>query len=104
LYPQIGDSENAMATQGQRTGYRLIRPKNRPVTKKYSARRFPIQSEIQRLEEELDAFNDRIAELENEGPRSHAMDVLKANALDFAQRIDELRCALIESVSKETGK
>jgi hypothetical protein len=52
----------------------------------------------------LDAFNERIAELENQGHRSHAMDVLKANALDFAQRIDELRCVLIESVSKEAGK
>ena len=64
---------------------------------RYPARRFPIQHEIQKLEDELNAFNERIEELENEGHRSHAMEVLKANALDFARRIDELRCVLVES-------
>jgi len=46
-------------------------------------RLFPVQHEIQKLEDELNAFNDRIAELENEGHRGHAMEVLKANAIDF---------------------
>jgi hypothetical protein len=31
------------------------------------------------------------------GHRSHAMDVLKANALDFARRIDEIRDVLAET-------
>jgi hypothetical protein len=47
------------------------------------------------LENDLNALNERIAELENEGHRGHAMDVLKANAMDFARRIDELRCVLV---------
>ncbi len=94
-----------MSTQRLRTGNRLTGPKDRPAPKKYPARRFPIQSEIQRLEDELNAFNERIAELEYEGHRGHAMDVLKANALDFARQIDELRGVLVKSVSKnETGK
>ena len=42
---------------------------------KYPAKRFPIQHEIKKLEDELDAFNERIEELENEGHRSHAMGV-----------------------------
>ena len=33
---------------------------------------FPIQREIQQLEDELNAFNERIAELEAEGHRGHA--------------------------------
>ena len=89
-----------MSTQRLRTGNRLTGSKDRPAVKKYPARRFPIQSEIQRLEDELNAFNERIAELEYEGHRSHAMDVLKANALDFARQIDELRGVLVESASK----
>jgi len=68
---------------------------------KYPAKRFPIQHEIKKLEDELDAFNERIEELENEGHRSHAMEVLKANALDFARRIDELRCLLVESAPED---
>jgi hypothetical protein len=72
-------------------------PKQPPTVSKLPARRFPVQREIQQLADDLDAFNERIAELENEGHRSHAMDVLKANAMDFARRIDELRCVLVES-------
>jgi hypothetical protein len=45
----------------------------------------------------LNDFNERIIELENEGHRGHAMEVLKANAIDFARRIDELRCLLVRS-------
>jgi len=77
------------------------RSKQRLVMGKLPARRFPVQSEIQKLENELNAFNERIAELEDEGHQSHAMDILKANALDFARRIDELRCILVESTSKD---
>ena|SRR5882762_4498148 len=71
---------------------------------KYPARRFPIQHEIQRLENELNAFNERIAELENEGHRGHAMEVLKANAIDFARQIDELRCLLVEPAPKDAPR
>ena len=92
-----------MTTQRQRILHRTL-----PVTPaekqqaadKYPARRFPIQHEIQKLEEELSAFNDRIAELEDEGHRGHAMEVLKANAIDFAQRIDELRSLLVEPIKR----
>jgi hypothetical protein len=75
-------------------------PERRPNVNKYPARRFPIQHEIQTLEDELNAFNERIAELEDEGHRGHAMEVLKANAMDFARQIDELRCVLVESGRK----
>jgi hypothetical protein len=95
-----------MTTKRQRGLPRDLRtacPKNRPNIE-YPARQFPIQHEIQRLEDELNAFNERIAELEDEGHRSHAMDVLKANALDFARRIDELRSLLVESAPKESPK
>jgi hypothetical protein len=34
----------------------------------------------------------------------HAMEVLKANALDFARRIDELRCVLVESAPQDDKK
>ena len=85
-----------MSTQRQRTGNRLgTRPKQPPAVGRFTARQFPIQHEIQKLEDELDAFNERIAELE--GHRGHAMDVLKAKAMDFACQIDELRCLLVES-------
>jgi hypothetical protein len=98
-------TEKGMATYSLRGGNRLTgRPNNRPAEKKIPARRFPVESAIQRLEEELNAFNDRIAELENEGHRSLALDVLKVNALDFARRIDELRSLLVEPVSKKSNK
>ena len=84
-----------MSTQRQRTGNKLA---TKPAVKKYPAAQFPIQHEIQKLEDELDAFNERIAELE--GHRGHAMEVLKANAIDLASRIDELRCVLVESGPK----
>jgi hypothetical protein len=91
-----------MATQRQGTGNRLAtRPERRPAVDKFPARRFPIQHAIQELENELNAFNERIAELEVEGHRSHAMDVLKANAMDFARRIDELRSILVVVPTKK---
>jgi hypothetical protein len=64
---------------------------------KFPAARFPVQHEIQQLLKELNDFNERIIELENEGHRGHAMEVVKANAIDFARRIDELRCLLVRS-------
>jgi hypothetical protein len=94
-----------MTTQRQRTGNRLTsRSKQQPSVAKISARKFPVQGEIQKLEEELNAFNERIAELEDDGHRSHAMDVLKANAMDFARRIDELRSLLVESAKAQEAK
>jgi hypothetical protein len=88
-----------MFTQ-RNAGSRLAGRKNQPADKKYPARLFPIQHEIQRLEEELKAFNERIAELKYEGHRGHAIEVLNANALDFARRIDELRSLLIAPTKK----
>jgi len=86
-------------------------PKRQPVTsekkpsvvKKMPARQFPVQHEIQKLEDELNAFNERIAELEGEHHRGHAMEVLKVNAMDFARQIDELRSLLIESAKKASS-
>ena len=63
---------------------------------KFSAARFPIQHEIQQLQKELNDFNERIIELENEGHCGHAMEVLKVKAIDFARQIDELRCLLVK--------
>jgi uncharacterized coiled-coil DUF342 family protein len=90
-----------MATQRQRTGNRpATHPMQQPAADKFPARRFPIQHEIKKLREELSAFNERIVELENEGHRGHAMEVLKANAMDFARQIDELRSLLVEPTTK----
>jgi hypothetical protein len=94
-----------MTTQRQRTGNLLAtRSRQGPSVDKYPARLFPVQHEIQKLENELNAFNERIVELENEGHRGHAMEVLKANAIDFARQIDELRCLSVESAPKDAPK
>lgn len=77
-----------------------LRSKTHLTVSKYPARKFPVQHEIQKLEAELAAFNERIEELENAGHRSRAMDVLKENAMDFARRIDELRGVLIEAAPR----
>lgn len=91
-----------MTIQRKRTGnLSAMRAEKPPAIDKYPARRFPVQHEIQKLEDELNAFNERIAELEDEGHRGHAMEVLKANAIDFARRIDELRCVLVEPAPKD---
>ena len=93
-----------MTTRRQwRGNLSAMRAEKRQAIDQYPARRFPVQHEIQRLEDELNAFNERIEELENEGHRSHAMEVLKANALDFASRIDELRCLLVESAPEDAS-
>ena len=96
-----------MTTQRQRTlrsDPPTARAEKRQAVDEYPARRFPIQHEIQKLQKELKAFNERIAELENVGHRGHAMEVLKANAIDFARQIDELRCLLVESAPKDAPK
>jgi hypothetical protein len=77
------------------------RAEKQQAVDEYPARRFPIQHEIQKLQRELKAFNERIVELENVGHRGHAMEVLKANAIDFARQIDELRCLLVASAPKD---
>ena len=90
-----------MATLRQRAGNRLATPPKLQPTAKLPARSFPIQRSIQRLSDDLDALNERITELEQEGHRGHAMEVLKANAMDFACRIDELRCILVVVPTKK---
>jgi hypothetical protein len=86
----------------QTIGNRLATPTERPVkTTKLPGRNFPIQRSIQKLSDDLDALNERIAELEHESHRGHAMDVLKANALDFARQIDELRSILVVVPTKK---
>jgi hypothetical protein len=86
-----------MTTQQKRPSRLTLVSKREQPAGKFPAQLFPVQSEIQNLENDLDAFNERIAELENEGHRGHALEVLKANAIDFARMIDELRSLLIES-------
>jgi uncharacterized protein YydD (DUF2326 family) len=96
-----------MTTQRRRglhDGLRTTHIKKQSTTDKYPTRRFPIQHEIRKLEDELNSFNERISELENEGHRGHAMEVLKANAIDFARRIDELRCVLVESSPRDAPR
>ena len=88
-----------MSTQ-RRRGLQGMGPEKRSIVDRFPARRFPIQHGIQKLEDELNAFNERIAELEDEGHRGHAMEVLKANAIDLAQRIDELRGLLAEPTKR----
>jgi hypothetical protein len=93
-----------MTTQRNRTGNRLSKRPESVTAGKLPARKFPIQRAIQKLEEELHAFNERIAELEDESHNSRAMEVLKENALDFARRIDELRSVLVEQAKKTQNK
>ena len=87
-----------MTMRQPRTGNLLaMRAETGEKVDKFPAARFPVQHEIQQLQKELNDFNERIIELENEGHRGHALEVLKANAVDFARRIDELRCLLVQS-------
>ena len=96
----LGNDREVMTTQRNRTGNRLSKRPESATAGKLPARKFPIQRAIQKLEEELHAFNERIAELEDERHNSRAMEVLKENALDFARRIDELRSVLVEQAKK----
>lgn len=50
-------------------------------------------AEIDRLQLELAAFNERITELERQHPEASRLEALKASALLLARRIDELRCS-----------
>jgi hypothetical protein len=93
-----------MTTRRQTTGNRLASPTDGPAVEKLSPWRFPIQREIQKLQEALNAFNERIAELESEGHRGRAMEVLRTNAMDFARQIDELRSLLVEPALKDAPK
>ena len=93
-----------MTKQRQTAGSRLSSATSRPTVKKLPTRGFPIQREIQKLQDALNAFNERIAELESEGHRGRAMKVLRTNALDFARQIDELRSLLVEPASKNMPK
>ena len=93
-----------MTKQRQTTGNRLASPTHRPAVEKLPTRRFPIQREIQKLQQALDAFNERIAELESEGHRGRAMEILRTNAMDFARQIDELRSLLVEPTLKDGPK
>jgi septal ring factor EnvC (AmiA/AmiB activator) len=93
-----------MTTRRARTGNLLtMRAEAEKQVNRIPASRFPVQREIQHLQNELNAFNDRIVELENEGHRGHAMEVLKAKAIDFARQIDELRCLLIGPRPKKSS-
>ena len=56
-----------MTKQRQTTGNRLASSRLRPAAKKLPALRFPIQREIHKLQDALDAFNEQIAELQSEG-------------------------------------
>jgi hypothetical protein len=89
-----------MTTQRPRTNRFTSGSKQQASAAKFPARLFPVQSEIQHLENDLHAFNERIVELEHEGHLGHAMDVLKANAIDLARKIDELRGLLVEPTRK----
>ena len=91
-------------TKRRKQPVRLASPTDRPAVEKLPARRFPIQREIQKLHEALNAFNERIAELEGEGHQGRAMEVLRTNAMDFARQIDELRSLLVEPIPKDGPK
>jgi hypothetical protein len=89
-----------MTTQRKRPSRFATRSTREPPDVTFPARLFPVQNEIQNLEGDLQAFNERIAELENEGHRGHAMNVLKANAIDLARKIDELRALLAKPMPR----
>ena len=77
----MGFGDVAMGVKKQRT----------PALDPNPAWRSPVQHELDGLFGELAAFNERIAELVRHGHRSHALTVLKAQALSLAGQIDELR-------------
>jgi len=70
-----------MSTQRKRLP--VTSEKKPPVVDKYPARRFPIQHEIQKLGG-TERLNERIADLENECHRGHAMEVSLARSTNFA--------------------
>jgi len=76
-------------------GAKKQRASDASLDPKRQAWRLPVQQELDGLISELAAFNERIAELVKHGHESHAMSVLKAQALSLAAQIDEFRCLLI---------
>jgi hypothetical protein len=70
-----------MSTQRKRLP--VTSEKKPPVVDKYPGRRFPVQHEIQKLQEELNAFNDRIAELEDEGSSRSCDGSIEATCTRF---------------------
>ena len=50
-------------------------------------------AEIERLRQQLAAFNARIEELESQHPEASKIEALRASALVLARQIDEIRCA-----------
>ena len=70
---------------------------------KISVPHFSIQHRIQILQKELSDFNERIAELESAGHRGRMIEVLNANAINFARQIDEHRCFLVEPKTKSAS-
>jgi hypothetical protein len=89
-----------MTIRGNRIGLRLDDRPEQSNVEKPPTRNFPIQQTIYKLEKGLDAFNERIAELEGQRHNSRAMHVLKENALNLARQIDELRSVLVEQAKK----
>ena len=89
-----------MTIRGNRIGNRLDNRSEESAVTKPPTRKFPVQQTIYRLEKGLDAFNERIGELEGYGHNSRAMAVLKENALDVARQIDELRSILVQQARK----
>ena len=65
--------------------------------------RFSVQQKIQELQNKLNEFNERIAELERADRPDRATE-LKANAIDFARQIDALRCLLVQVRCEETRR
>ena len=89
-----------MTIRRNRIGNRLDDRSEQSNVEKPPTRKFPIQQTIYKLEKGLDAFNERIAELEGECHYGRAMEVLKQNALDLARQIDELRSVLVQQATK----
>jgi len=73
----------------QRKSLPSTRAEKHQAVDRYSPRRFPIQHEIQELQNELNAFNERIAELEDEGHRDHAMEVVCTENLIHVDEVTE---------------
>jgi L-arabinose isomerase len=83
-----------------RIGSRLDARSEQSNVEKPPTRKFPVQQTIYKLQKGLDAFNERITELEGERHTGRAMEVLKQNALDLARQIDELRSVLVQQATK----
>jgi hypothetical protein len=91
---QLARHRESGATMGKqpRINLRVTDPENRQTS---IASRFSVQHGIEELQKALAALNEQISELENEGLQGDATDALKANSMDLACQIDELRCLLL---------